>query len=99
LAQRLAGTTQLTLHPSAPHTNAFQVWLPGTPAELARRNRAFARTESVWLFNGFQPAPLDGWSFAEIVIGEAADDWTVDEAADWIESFAGQPAGAENLSR
>lgn len=88
LAAKLGASPGVMLNPSTPHANAFQLWLRGTPAELAERHRAFARARKIWLFAGFQPAPLDGWSFAEVVIGDASDGWSVDDAAGWIADFA-----------
>ncbi|MGN6374132.1 MAG: threonine aldolase family protein [Sphingomonas sp.] len=88
LAASIGAVDGVQLHPAAPHTNGFQLWLRGTPEALAARHRAFAEQHRVWLFNAFQPAPLDGWSMAEIVIGDASDDWTVDQAKAWIAEFA-----------
>jgi hypothetical protein len=78
------------VNPVRPHVNAFQLLFQGKVAELAARNRAFAEHERIWLFNGFQESPIVGWSAAEIVIGEAAQDYSDDDAFDWIRSFLAQ---------
>jgi threonine aldolase len=87
LAGRLAGSG-LLLNPAHPQVNAFQLLLPGAPAELARRNRDFAEARRVWLFNHFGDSPLHGRATAEVVIGDASDRWGIDEAAAWIRDFA-----------
>jgi threonine aldolase len=88
LAAVLRQVPDLMVHPAAPHTNAFQLWFRGSPGDLSERHRHFAERHRVWLFGAFQPAPLDGWSFAEVAIGDASDGWSVDQAADWIATFA-----------
>jgi hypothetical protein len=75
-----------------PHTNAFQLWLRGEPRTLAERHRRFAAERKVWLFGNFQPAPLAGHSVAEIVLGDASDDYAIAEAAEWIAGFLALPA-------
>jgi NAD-dependent oxidoreductase involved in siderophore biosynthesis len=75
------------VNPTVPHTNAFQVLLNGTPAELVERQRSFARSESVWLFNAFTETQLPQISMAEVVIGSAADLYTDGEACGWVSSF------------
>lgn len=79
----------LLVNPAAPQVNAFQLLLPGTPAELAARNRRFAEAHGIWLFNHFGDSPLQGRSTAEMVIGDASDGWSVGDAAGWIAKFAG----------
>lgn len=87
LAAGLAATDVL-VHPNPPHTNAFQVWLPGTPAALADQHRQFAATQKQWLFDGFSEAPLAGHAMAEIQIGPSSDDYTIEQAVDAIQQFA-----------
>ena len=85
LALRLRDVCDTNL--SVPHTNAFQVILDGTPAELATRHREFAAAKHVWLFNSFSEFQIPGKSTAEIVIGSAADSYTDDDAVAWLRSF------------
>ncbi len=59
----------------------------GEPEALARRHRSFAKDRGVWLFNSFQPAALSEFSMAEIVIGDASNDYSIEEAAEWLEAF------------
>jgi threonine aldolase len=94
LAARLRDEKICQIHPLVPQTNAFQVIFPGAVAQLKRRNRDFAMREKVWLFNAFFESPFEGRVIAEIVIGDAADDYTDDEACGWLRRFQAMP-GAE----
>jgi len=85
LASRISAIC--VVNPPIPHTNAFQVLLKGTPAELVERHRSFASSDSVWLFNSFTETQLPQITMAEIVIGSAADLYTDDEACEWLNSF------------
>ncbi len=87
LAVRLQALPGIMLQPSVPHTNAFQIWMPGEPDLLAARHRSFAHDRKIWLFGGFPPTALASHSMTEIVIGEASDDYAPEEALAWIEAF------------
>lgn len=92
LAAALAGLPQVKVHPVRPHTNAFQLWIAGRPAELAARHRRMAEAGGWWLFDGFAESPLDGYTMAEVQIGPTSDHWSVDEAVRAIGQFvAGEP--------
>jgi len=91
LAARLREEEICEIHPLLPQVNAFQVILRGALDDLKQRNRDFARREKVWLFNAFFESPFEGKAIAEIVIGEAADDYTDDEACEWLRRFQAQP--------
>jgi threonine aldolase len=87
LAVGLSRVPGLIVHPSPPHTNAFQVWFAGTPSALAERHRQFAAEHRQWLFDGFSDAPLAGHAMAEIQIGPASDRYTIDQAVDAVSRF------------
>lgn len=87
LAAGMVAIANVIIHPNPPHTNAFQVWLRGTPKGLADRHREFASAQKQWLFDGFSEAPLDGYSMAEIQLGPSSDDYTIDEAVDALRQF------------
>ena len=89
LAGRLADVPGLLLQPTGPQVNAFQLWMAGNPDELAQRNRIFAQQRGVWLFNGFQATSLGSHAMAEVVIGDASDDYAISEAAEWVRTFVG----------
>ncbi|MGA7296012.1 MAG: threonine aldolase, partial [Rhodanobacteraceae bacterium] len=89
LAAGLAAIPDLIVHPGRPHTNAFQVWLPGHHEKLSNAHRQFARERKAWLFDAFTDAPLAGHSMAEIQIGPASDGYSVERAVEMIASFVG----------
>lgn len=94
LAAALAHVPGLIVQPNPPHTNAFQVWLPGTPAALTERHRQFAAEQKQWLFDAFTDAPLAGHAMAEIQIGAAADDSAVEQAVAAVAQFLAQGSDA-----
>jgi threonine aldolase len=98
LAARLRDGGICEIHPLVPHVNAFQVILRGTVDELKQRNRDFATREKVWLFNAFFESPFEGKTIAEVVIGEAADDYTEAEACEWLRSFQDKPTIGQRRS-
>ncbi len=87
LAAGLDELPGMIVHPSPPHTNAFQVWLPGTPSVLAERHLQFAAERKKWLFDGFSEAPLAGHAMAEIQLGQASDHYTIAQAVDAVRQF------------
>lgn len=87
LAAAFAALAGVQIHPRTPHTNAFQVWLPGTPTALAERHRRFAATHGTWLFDLFAEAPLDGYAMAEVQIGPASDGYSVEDAVQALRAF------------
>lgn len=99
LAARLRDEQVCESHPLVPQVNAFQVILRGTVDELKQRNREFAVRERVWLFNAFFESPFEGQTIAEIVIGDAADDYSDDEACQWLRWFQASPGTARPSRR
>ncbi|MFA6230882.1 MAG: beta-eliminating lyase-related protein [Rhodanobacter sp.] len=87
LAAALAELPGLVVHPNPPHTNAFQVWLPGTPAALTERHHRFAAEHRHWLFDALTDAPLAGHAMAEIQIGTASDHYQTAQAVDAVRQF------------
>ncbi len=87
LAARLRNEEICQIRPLDPAVNAFQVILAGAVDELKQRNRDFAARDKVWLFNAFFESPFEGHASAEIVIGDAADDYIDDEACGWLRRF------------
>jgi threonine aldolase len=87
LAELLSSEQRLVVTPSVPDVNAFHLLLPGTPEELASLNSDFAERCGILLFNGFLESPVAGRSIAEVVIGDASDDYDSAEAAQLIGEF------------
>jgi len=94
LASRLRALPGVLLQPPVPQTNAFQLWVAGAPDALAAAHRAFALEHGVWLFGTFQPTPLATHSMAEIVIGDASDHYSAEDATRWIADFLARSAQA-----
>ncbi|MCW8807833.1 MAG: beta-eliminating lyase-related protein [Rhodanobacter sp.] len=92
LAAGLADIPNLIVHPNPPHTNAFQVWLPGTPSVLAEQHRQFAAAHKLWLFERFSEAPLVGHAMAEIQLGPASDHYAITQAVDAVRQFMSKRA-------
>ena len=87
LAFRIGAEALGDINPLVPDVNAFQLLLTGTVDRLQSRHRRFAASERIWLFNAFFETPLEGRVAAEIVIGEAADDYGDDDACAWLKRF------------
>ncbi|MBU6247701.1 MAG: threonine aldolase [Xanthomonadaceae bacterium] len=87
LAAALAAVPAVQVHPQRPHTNAFQLWLPGRSEVLAARHRAMVADGAWWLFDAFAEAPLDGWTMVEIQIGPTSDGWRVEQAVEAVTRF------------
>jgi threonine aldolase len=94
LAEGLGAIPDLIVQPNPPHTNAFQVWFPGTPSALAQLHRQFAAECKFWLFDGFSEAPLSGHAMAEIQIGPASDQYTTEQAVNAVGQFHHRAAAA-----
>lgn len=92
LASALTDITGLIVHPEPPHTNAFQVWIPGTVSALTECHRQFADEHKMWLFDAFSEAPLDGHAMAEIQIGPASDHYTIEQAVAAVSKFTNRAA-------
>ncbi len=87
LAPGVADIPGIKIYPARPDVNAFNILIPGRPDDVAARHRAFSAETSVWLFNSLSEGPLPMHTIAEVVIGDASDSYTDDEAIAWISSF------------
>ncbi len=95
LAAALATLPDLIVHPNPPHTNAFQVWMPGAPNALTARHRQFAAEHKRWLFDAFTHAPLAGHAMAEVQIGPASREFAIKQAVTTVEQFLAQGPAAD----
>ena len=73
--------------PDAPHGNSFRVLIEASVAQLEAAATARAQQDGVWLFNRFAPTEIPGWSFAELVCGQATLAWDASAVADAIASL------------
>jgi len=80
--------------PEPPQVNAFQLHLPAGPDALREALLEVARREGFWLGARAVPSQvLQGGAMVEIVIGDAADGWTDDEALAAWQAAVSRAAG------
>jgi threonine aldolase len=82
-AQELAACIEaipgVHIAPSPPHTNAFQIYLPGQREALEQAALEVAQSAGVWLFGGLSETALPDVAMGEIQIGNAAKDLANEE--------------------
>jgi len=81
LAARFSAEPGWLVAPEPPQINSFQLHLPADPARLREAMLAIAGEEGFWL--GARAAAsqrLAGGAMVEIIIGDAAEDWTDEQA-------------------
>lgn len=90
LAAVLAAERGWLVAPEPPQVNAFQLHLPVSPEALRDGLLEVARREGFWLGARSVPSQrLVGGAMVEVVIGDAADGWSDDEAlAAWRQAVA-----------
>jgi threonine aldolase len=90
LAQLLAAEPGWQVAPAPPQTNSFQLHLPAAPERLREAMLDVARQRAFWLgARAVASHRVEGGAMVEVVIGEAADDWTDGEAlAAWCAAVA-----------
>lgn len=76
--------------PDPPQTNSFQLHLPAPPGRLRAALLDFAGRERVWLGARAVASIWPGCSMVEIVLGDAAADWTDAEATAWWQAVLAQ---------
>ncbi|HTK09672.1 MAG TPA: beta-eliminating lyase-related protein [Ktedonobacteraceae bacterium] len=90
-AQELGGALRelpgVMIVPDPPQTNSFQIHLPATRQALQKGVEYLAETEGVWLFNGLVETTFPALTMAEIAIGEAAEQWSIEEAVAWVKTL------------
>lgn len=87
LAAHLTANGTIGVPRGRPDVNAFTVLIDAPPGQCQHAHRAFAEKERVWLFNAFFEAENPRQAIGEITIGEAADDYSDEEALGWISAF------------
>jgi threonine aldolase len=71
LAAALAELPGVTVAPNPPHTNAFQMYLPGETRKLVRASLQIAEEQKIWLWGGFNETALPALFMAEVSVGSA----------------------------
>ena len=75
------GDAGLTVLPSPPHSNSFQVHFPAPVEAMEGAVIAHAKETGAWLFNRFAEGPYPGTTMGELVVGEATLGWAPTEVA------------------
>ncbi|MDR7335136.1 beta-eliminating lyase-related protein [Roseateles asaccharophilus] len=77
----VAAGPEWVVAPEVPQVNAFQLHLPVAPEALREGLLAVARQQGFWLgARASASQVLSGGAMVEVVVGNAADDWTDDQA-------------------
>ena len=82
LAQAIHAAPGLTVFPSPPHCNSFQVHFTASAAAMEQAALAVAAETGTWLFGRFEQGLLPDTCFGEVAVGEASLDWSPAEAAE-----------------
>ena len=84
IAAALSELPGVVCAPNPPHTNGFQIFLPGEKKALMDTSYALAEKEGLWLFGGLDETGVPGLSMGEIVAGEATEPWSISEIVEAI---------------
>lgn len=90
LAAALDAVPGWRVAPEVPQVNAFQLHLPVHPEPLREALLGVARSDGFWLGTRAVASHLvEGGSMVEVVIGDAAEGWTDDEAVNALRRAVG----------
>ncbi|MFS4097276.1 threonine aldolase family protein [Streptomyces sp. AF1A] len=82
-----AGLPWARVHPRAPHTHQFQVWLPYDPEVLMEAAVRQAEETSVLLFAGPWDRGAPGLACTEVTVGATGLEWTADDVRAAVTDF------------
>ncbi|MEU8465862.1 beta-eliminating lyase-related protein [Streptomyces sp. NPDC029003] len=82
-----AGLPWFRIHPEAPHTHQFQVWLPYGADRLTEAGVRLAEETGTVLFRRWTDQSPPGLSMTELEITEPALTWTRDDIATAVKGF------------
>jgi threonine aldolase len=71
LAEVLAKVPGVSIVPNPPHTNAFQVYVPGEPKKLEEAHLKMAAENKTWLAGWYSETALPDLTMLEISVGKA----------------------------
>jgi threonine aldolase len=91
------GAAGLTVHPTVPHGNSFQVHFPASAAALTRAAHAVAADSRIWLFGRISEGTLPGTCSTEIAVGEATMGWSPDEVVTTLLALRETAMGRETV--
>ncbi|MFD3532320.1 threonine aldolase family protein [Streptomyces sp. NPDC058664] len=85
-----AGTGWFRVHPEAPHTHQFQVWLPYAPETLTAAALAQTEATGTALFHRWSapgPGGPPGVSVTELTVAEPGLEWTAEDVKAAVRDF------------
>ncbi|MFJ8661018.1 threonine aldolase family protein [Streptomyces sp. NPDC093795] len=85
-----AGTGWFRVHPEAPHTHQFQVWLPYDPETLTAASLAQTEATGTVLFRRWSAPGAGGppgVSVTELTVGGAGLEWTAEDVRTAVRDF------------
>jgi len=82
VAAALSALPGVHVHPNPPHTHQFQVWVPGTAADLEEANLTLAETERVWFLAGWRDQTPAGLAMTEVTVTEPALQWSPEQVTE-----------------
>jgi threonine aldolase len=81
LASALQKIPEILIAPEVPHTNMMRVYLKGDLEALKAREQQLARQHDLRLFESLLPAPIPGYGYFELTVGDATLDVSTEEVA------------------
>ena len=70
LAAEFARHDGLRVNPAVPQTNMFHLHVDAPADAVMDARDAIAEADGCWLFNGFSPTEVPGWSVTELYVGD-----------------------------
>lgn len=81
LAAAIDAVPGLSVFPSPPHCNSFQVHFKASAKAMEQAAIALAQARGIWLFGAFSQGLLPETASGEVVVGDATMGWTPAEVA------------------
>lgn len=95
LAARLDALEGVRVFPNPPHTNGFRLYVDVAEASVVEAGLQLMERDHVAVSGWWMSADVPGWSFTEVVVGEATLAWGLDEQ---VGTIAGLVAAARAIS-
>jgi threonine aldolase len=92
IARGLGRLPEIEIVPNPPHTNMMHVCIRGDRLQIEAAALELARTKGLWLFGRLSPTHVPSVSFAEVVVADAALEWTADEVEATFRELLAQAA-------
>lgn len=87
LAEAIGRVDGVSVFPSPPHCNSFQVHFDASATAMEQAALTLAQDTGTWVFGRFAQGLLPETSFGEVVVGEASLGWTAAEAEEVVKEL------------